>query len=268
MPKPKSYRGRAIGMVGATIAMGALTIMSVKRGVKETIRLKQDSQKFEQRFEQRQRKTAELRRQIQKQHQIEIDLHRKKHEQRLAEPKLNVSSVLLSGIPIQNKISHSTFASELVRFKSPLANKALSKRLFNYCVKNNLDPTYFLAKSRIESHHGTDRKNVLNKNVGNLRARKGEKIDLGGFRVFGSFEEGAKAMIDRLVSKVYIGGGRTTVENIEIKYAPAIENPTNQNIRVIHQIKNQLYKQEFKRKKTVPKKMIPKHKRGSTGQYA
>jgi len=52
MPKPKSYRGRAIGMVGATIAMGALTIMSVKRGVKETIRLKQDSQKFEQRFEQ------------------------------------------------------------------------------------------------------------------------------------------------------------------------------------------------------------------------
>ena len=169
-------------------------------------------------------------------------------------PKLNVRSVLLNEIPSQNRISHETFASELIRFKSPLSNPKISRRLFDYCTKQNLDHTYFLAKSRIESHHGTDKENRLNRNVGNLKARKKEKVDAEGFRIFPNFEEGAKAMVDLIVSKAYAGGSKKTVETIEFKYAPPVENSTNQNIRVIHEIKNQLYKKEADLKKKKSKK--------------
>ena len=117
-------------------------------------------------------------------------------------------------------------------------------------MKRNLDPAYFLAKSRIESRHGVDPKNQLNRNIGNLKARKGEKADAKGFAVYKTFEEGARALIDRLVSNVYVGSGKNTVETI---------NSTNTNIEVIHQIKNQLYEMEQRKKKqkTTPQKPFP-----------
>ena len=272
MQRPKNQSRRAFlkGLVlaGGGAVLGTAVVRSHKRSKKMMAELAELERKRKIRDVEHAKKMAELEANSKR----ELEAWRIKTEKERAvaklKPKLNIKSVLLGDVPEQNRLSHETFHGELMRFKSPLADPKISKRLYDYCTKQNLDYAYFLAKSRIESHHGTDEKNRLNKNVGNLRARKGEKADAKGFRVFASFEEGAKAMIDRLVSKTYIGGGKTTVETIEFKYAPPIENSTNQNIRVLHEIKNQLYKKEADQKKKSQKRPNPSRSYRLGDEYA
>jgi hypothetical protein len=252
MPGPKNYRARAIGMIGASILAATSLTKIIPHSIRSFRTIEQEKVQVEQQQKQRELEFQTKRNQMEENLKRETlawqEKSKKEKELLTTKPVLNVSSVLWNKIPTQNRISHNIFISELTRFNSPLANQAVSKRLFDYCIKKNLDPAYFLAKSRLESHHGTDQKNRLNKNVGNLKARKNQKSDGKGFAVFSSFEEGAKSMIDRLVSDVYIGGGRTTVETIEYKYAPPVENSTNTNIRVIQDIRNNLYKKEAEKK--------------------
>ncbi|MFA5764073.1 MAG: hypothetical protein WC915_04635 [archaeon] len=260
MPRPKNYRARAIGMIGASILAATALTKIIPHSIRSFKGVEQSHVQFEQKQKQKEIEFQNKRKQIEENLKRETlawqEKSKKENDLLNTKPVLNISSVLWNKIPLQNRISHNTFVSELVRFNSPLANQAVSKRLFEYCVKKNLDPAYFLAKSRLESHHGTDSKNRLNKNVGNLKARKNQKSDGKGFATFSSFEEGARAMIDRLVSDVYIGSGRTTVKTIEHKYAPPIENATNTNISVIQEIRNNLYKKEAEQKQ----KIIPKQK--------
>jgi hypothetical protein len=261
MPKPKSYRARAIGMIGASILATAALTKIIPHSIRDFRSVGQERVKFEQRQKQKEIEFQDKIKQMEENLKGETlawqEKSRKERELLNAKPVLNISSVLWDKIPQQNRISHSTFVSELARFNSPLASQVVSKRLFDYCIKKNIDPTYFLAKSRLESHHGTSQKNMFNKNVGNLKARRNQKADKGGFVVFSSFEEGAHAMIDKLASDVYIGSGRTTVKTIEYKYAPPVENATNTNISVIQDIRNNLYKKEAERKQRTSPKQLP-----------
>jgi len=83
LPK-KSYKARAIGMIGASITMGALTVASVKHGINETIRLKQDRQRFEQKMQQSHKKFTNSKIQIEKQRQKEIQDYRLKSNKKIS----------------------------------------------------------------------------------------------------------------------------------------------------------------------------------------
>jgi hypothetical protein len=152
----------------------------------------------------------------------------------------NLSSVLLKDLPRSKIINVTIFSSELNRFNSPLSANE-KRQVYSYCLSKGIDPAYLLALSRVESHHGTASSRIIeNNNPGNIRAKKGEKSDSKGFKIFKSPKEGMFAMVDLISSNAYVGSGRHTVQGIAKKYAPSNENNTNHHVNLINSIRSNL----------------------------
>ena len=246
------YKQRAIRTMGAAALAAVFAGFSVNHYHSEMARL--NKQKMEWATKGAAQKKAEVHRQnkYDAEHRAAIEASKKKfyEQRRIAKlkPKLNMSSVLYADIPVQNRLSVRTVRAELSRFNSPMASTNVMKVINDYSIKKGIDPAYILSVSRNETKHGTDtERSRRNKNPGNLKARsKRVRQDKDGFIVFGSWEEGTKAMIDRLAGGTYIGGGHTTVSAIAHIYAPITENATNQYIHNITSVRNQLFKMQKK----------------------
>ncbi len=246
------YKRKAIRTMGVAALSAVFAGFSLNHYHAEMARL--NKQKMEWAAKDATHKEAEAKRhqKYEAEHRVAIEASKKKFYEhgRIAklEPKLNVSSVLYADIPVQNRLSARTIHAELSRFNSPMASTNVLKVINNYSIKKGIDPAYILSVSRNETKHGTDtERSKRNKNPGNLKARsKRVRQDKDGFMIFGSWEEGTKAMINRLAGDTYIGGGHTTVKAIAHIYAPITENATNQYIHNITSVRNQLFKMQKK----------------------
>ncbi|MDD3159635.1 MAG: hypothetical protein PHQ98_01570 [Candidatus ainarchaeum sp.] len=149
----------------------------------------------------------------------------------------NFNSVLIKDLPKNQIISSRVFFNELTRFSysKKIFDLKTSKRLYDYCIQKGISPSYMLSLSRFENRHASDGVRVRhNKNIFNIRAKKGELSDDLGFRIFPTFEAGFKAGVDLIASDVYAGGHRKTVSLIAEKFAPKKDgNKTNEYIQNI-----------------------------------
>jgi len=245
------YKRNAITTMGAAAFAGFLTFFAAKNELKKHERFVSEMKAQKQRIEQREKEHIEFRKNLEEKRKKEWQEYATRVEKArsLAKKQIvkNIESVLYADIPLQNRISKKVAFNELKRFNSPMASQKVLSIVYEYSIKKGVDPAYILAVLRAESRHGTSSvRAIRNKNPGNIKARnRKQKQDDKGFLIFDSWEHGTKAMIDRIVYEGYINQGRTMVSTIAKKYAPSVENKTNDYIRIIQSVRNSLYQKQF-----------------------
>jgi hypothetical protein len=109
----------------------------------------------------------------------------------------------------------------LAAYHSPAAGKG--QTLYDMGVKYGIDPVFALAFFMHESSFGTTGIARLSLSLGNLRCIPNFKCQ-SGFAWFNTWEDGFEAWY-KLIRNLYVAiWGRTTVDQIIPKYAPASDN--------------------------------------------
>ncbi len=135
-----------------------------------------------------------------------------------ATPINNTSSASIVGSP---SISASFINQVLIAYHSPAAGKG--QALYDLGVQYHIDPAWALAFFMHESLFGTKGEATFTRSLGNLRCIPNYPCP-HGYAQFPSWEEGFKAWFVLLSGPLYIGAGRTAVEDIVHRYAPAADN--------------------------------------------
>jgi hypothetical protein len=109
----------------------------------------------------------------------------------------------------------------LASYNSPAAGKG--QVLYDMGVKYGIDPAFALAFFMHESSFGTQGEARVSLSLGNLRCIPNYKCQ-DGYAWFASWEDGFQAWYE-LIRNLYVSQwGRTTVDQIIPKYAPAADN--------------------------------------------
>ncbi len=148
----------------------------------------------------------------------------------------NVRGMSVVGPP---SVSPALIEQVLAKYDSPAAGKG--QVIYDLGVKYGIDPAFLLAFFIHESSAGTSARwagrkpnGTTTHNVGNIVCTTGWRCH-GRFRDYASWEAGIEDWY-RLIRDLYIGEwGRTTVEAIIPKYAPASDN--NDEARYIGQVR-------------------------------
>jgi len=96
----------------------------------------------------------------------------------------------------------------------------------------DIDDAIALAFMHHESSYGTSGIAVQTHSLGNIRCTDGYSC-IGGFRAYGSWQDGITDWYKLMASPVYVGGGLTTLSQIIPKYAPASENDPSAYIAAV-----------------------------------
>ncbi len=109
----------------------------------------------------------------------------------------------------------------LASYNSPAAGKG--QALYDMGIKYGIDPAFALAFFMHESSFGTQGEARVSLSLGNLRCIPNYKCQ-DGYAWFASWEDGFQAWYE-LIRNLYVSQwGRTTVDQIIPKYAPAADN--------------------------------------------
>ncbi len=96
--------------------------------------------------------------------------------------------------------------------------------LYSGEVQYNIDPTFALAFFWHESNFGTKGEARYSKSLGNLRCIDEELSCTDGYAWFASWQDGYTQWYRLISGGLYIGCGRTTINTIIPRYAPAADN--------------------------------------------
>ncbi|GCE10659.1 glucosaminidase domain-containing protein [Tengunoibacter tsumagoiensis] len=122
-------------------------------------------------------------------------------------------------------ITADTINKVLATYNSPAAGKG--QALYDLGVKYQIDPTFALAFFLHESKFGTQGEARSSLSLGNLRCIDGA-VCRDGYAWFPTWEAGFEAWY-QLIRNLYVAGwGRTTVDQIIPKYAPAADHNDEQ----------------------------------------
>jgi hypothetical protein len=159
-----------------------------------------------------------------------------------AQPTLAAVLDAKPGMSVLGKpsVTPEQIAAVLAHYNSPA--KAYAQDIYNLGVKYGIDPAFCLAFFIHESGAGTNPAwaglkpdGTTTHNVGNIVCTAGWRC-YGRFRDYDSWRDGIEDWY-RLISELYVGTwGRTTVEEIIPKYAPAADN--NDENAYIQSVKN------------------------------
>ncbi len=148
----------------------------------------------------------------------------------------------IPGMPIVGppSVSAALIDQVLAKYESPTTGKG--QVIYDLGVQYGIDPAFLLAFFIHESSAGTSARwagrkpdGTTTHNVGNIVCTAGWRCH-GRFRDYPSWEAGIEDWY-RLIHDLYIGEwGRTTVEAIIPKYAPASDN--NDEARYIRQVRS------------------------------
>lgn len=116
----------------------------------------------------------------------------------------------------------------LKQYNSPAAGQG--QEIYNIAVRNGINPAISLAFFIQESGAGSDQRwaglkpdGSTTKNIGNIICTPGYRC-YGRFRDYATWAEGIEDW-NKLIKELYVGEwGRTTVEQIIPKYAPAADS--------------------------------------------
>lgn len=150
-------------------------------------------------------------------------------------------SVLLQGQP---SISVDVIRAELEKYNSPA--KDYADLIYNLGIQYGIDPAISLAFFFKESNYGTKGIATITKGFGNMRPGSSWTGDVyvspnsGSFRKYSSWEDSIRDWYELIKnSNNYVGGGKTTVEEIVPVYAPA---PTNDVPLYVETVRDQVAK--------------------------
>lgn len=155
---------------------------------------------------------------------------------------LNAKLATKPGMSVLGKpsVTPGQIAAVLAEYNSPA--KAYAQDIYDLGVKYGIDPAFCLAFFIRESSAGTNPAwaglkpdGTTTHNIGNIVCTVGWRC-YGRFRDYASWHNGIEDWY-KLISELYIGTwGRTTVEEIIPKYAPAADN--NNETAYIQSVKN------------------------------
>ncbi len=162
--------------------------------------------------------------------------------QPMLEAVLDVKPDQKPGMSVLGKpsVTAEQIAAVLAQYNSPA--KGYAQDIYDLGVKYGIDPAFCLAFFIHESGAGTNPAwaglkpdGTTTHNVGNIICTAGWRC-YGRFRDYDSWRDGIEDWY-RLISELYVGTwGRTTVEEIIPKYAPAADN--NDENAYIQSVKN------------------------------
>lgn len=145
-------------------------------------------------------------------------------------PPVNTSNS--HGIEGTPTISVAKIEQVLRQYKSPAVGA--SQGMYDLGIKYGIDPAYALAFFIHESSAGTKGLAVTTKSIGNIRQTANSGFEAyQGFRKYPTWEAGMEDWY-KLIKELYVKGWKLrTIEAIVPKYAPSIENDTNNYINQV-----------------------------------
>ena len=126
-----------------------------------------------------------------------------------------------SGVVGPPSLSGSFMDQVMEVYHSPAQGKG--QTLYDLGVRYGVDPAWALAFFLHESTMGLYGWGASNHSLGNIRCTAGYVCN-GGYRSYGTWEEGFEDWYRLITGPVYVGAGRTTVEQIIPVYAPAADH--------------------------------------------